>query len=215
MHLFENKLEALKNSIALGLPGEDAHSVFSPPGRIGYKEAFLLEEKPKKAAVLIPLYINNLGEPTILLTLRKTYEGVHSGQVSFPGGKFEQHEYSSIDVALREAEEEVGISPSNVSIIGELSPLYIPPSHIVVFPVIGFLNKIEPWNIQEREVEKLLEFSLSKFIDPQNKSIVEINIGNQIRKVQSYNINGTIIWGATAMIISEFIYLWNRKNFND
>ena len=215
MHLFENKLEALKNSIALGLPGEDAHSVFSPPGRIGYIEALLLEDKPKKATVLIPLFINNLGEPAILLTLRKTYAGVHSGQISFPGGKFEQHEFSSINVALREAEEEVGINPNNVSIIGELSPLYIPPSHIVVFPVLGFLRKIEHWNIQEREVEKILEFSLSEFIDPSNRSIIEINIGNQKRNAPSYNINGTIVWGATAMIISEFLYLWNRKSFND
>jgi len=211
MYLFEKKLEALKNSISLGLPGENAHSIFSPLGRLGYKEALLLEDKPKKAAILIPLYINESGEPAILLTLRKTYPGVHSGQISFPGGKFEQNEFSSIDVALREAKEEVGINPSNVSIIGELSPLYIPPSHIVVFPVLGFLHTLEPWKIQEREVEQSIELRVSDFINPSNKSIFEVNVGNQKRNVPSYNINGTIIWGATAMIITEFLFIWNRE----
>jgi 8-oxo-dGTP pyrophosphatase MutT (NUDIX family) len=215
MFLFANKLDALKNAINSNLPGELAHGLFSPPGRINYKEALLLNEKPQKAAVLIPLYLNEKSEPTILLTLRKTYPGVHSGQISFPGGKFEQYENSAITVALREAKEEVGISPENVSIIGELSPLYIPPSHIVVFPVIGYLQKTEPWNIQEREVEKSIEIGISDFLNPNNRMESDINIGNQIRKVPSYNINGIVVWGATAMIISEFLYIWKGILSND
>jgi len=211
MNLFEDKLLALKNSIKLGLPGEEAHGMFSPPGRLNFENALLLEDTPKKAAVLIPLFLNAKGEPAILLTLRKTYPGVHSGQISFPGGKFEKNENSSVKVALREAKEEVGIDSKNVSIIGELSPLYIPPSHIIVFPILGYLEKLEPWEIQEREVEQTIELSISDFMEPSNKGILNVNVGNQKKTVPSYNINGTEIWGATAMIISEFLYLWNRK----
>ena len=211
MEHFNQKLKELKKSIELGLPGEKAHGLFSPPDRITYKEALQLPDPPKKAAVLIPLFLNELGNPTILLTLRKTYAGVHSGQISFPGGKFEQEENSSIKVALREAEEEVGIVPENVSIIGELSPLYIPPSHIVVYPILGFLNRVEPWRIQEREVEKAIEFSIADFLEPTNLRFTEINIGKYNRNVPCYNVNENIIWGATAMIISEFLFIWSKK----
>lgn len=211
MEHFNQKLKELKKSIELGLPGEEAHGLFSPPERITYKEALQLPDPPKKAAVLIPLFLNEVGNPTILLTLRKTYIGVHSGQISFPGGKFEQEENSSIKVALREAEEEVGIVPENVSIIGELSPLYIPPSHIVVYPILGFLNRAEPWRIQEREVEEAIEFSIADFLEPTNKHFTEMNIGNNNRNVPCYRVNENIIWGATAMIISEFLFIWSKK----
>jgi 8-oxo-dGTP pyrophosphatase MutT (NUDIX family) len=212
MQVFENKLENIKKSINVGLPGENAHSVFSPPGRITYKQALQLDMPPQKAAVLIPLFLNGIGEPTILLTLRKTYAGVHSGQISFPGGKFEKNENSPITVALREAEEEVGIASKHVSILGELSPLYIPPSHIVVFPVLAHLHTIEAWKIQEREVEKSIELSIKDFLNPQNKCLSEIYVGSQKREVPSFKINDIIVWGATAMILSEFLFLWNEQD---
>jgi 8-oxo-dGTP pyrophosphatase MutT (NUDIX family) len=206
---------SLKKSIAQGLPNELAHGLFSPPGRLKYEEALKLENTPKKAAVLIPIYIGESNELSILLTLRKTYQGVHSGQISFPGGKFEQHETSSIAVALREAEEEVGIDPKNVSILGELSPLYIPPSHIVVFPVLAVLNEVQEWIIHEREVEKIIEIKLKDLLDEGSKTFTDIKIGDSTRKVPCFNVNGSIIWGATAMILSELLIIWEKRQTND
>jgi 8-oxo-dGTP pyrophosphatase MutT (NUDIX family) len=136
--------------------------------------------------------------------LRNTYNGTHSGQVSFPGGKNELNE-TPVEAALREANEELGIEPSTIEILGQLSPVYIPPSRFLVTPVVG-INLLRPdFKPDPYEVAQLIEAPLSLLMDDAIESEEDIHLqqyGITI-KAPCYRINGHTIWGATAMMICE------------
>ncbi|NQU35950.1 MAG: CoA pyrophosphatase [Bacteroidetes bacterium] len=162
------------------------------------------ELQTRTSAVLILFYPKG-GKPHIALIKRATDNTVHSGQISFPGGKVEKSDDSLIHTALREANEEVGIITDAVNIIGQLTKLYIPPSNFDVFPIIGATYETPTFSIN-REVEKVLEVNMEELINPNNytqKKIQHRN-GNEV-DVPCYFIQDEIVWGATAMIISELL----------
>lgn len=161
-------------------------------------------DKARKAAVMALFYPTEENSTNLLLMLRKTYKGVHSNQIGFPGGKVEKEDKNLLATALRETYEEVGVPQQNVEVMAELSSIYIPPSNFEVQPYIGLYPNPTPFVIQESEVERLVEVSLLDFMD--DGKISTQNLTTSYAKnidVPAFKLNGYVVWGATAMIMSE------------
>ncbi|MEM7486673.1 MAG: CoA pyrophosphatase [Bacteroidota bacterium] len=160
--------------------------------------------KPRRAGVMALFYPDVYQKTKLLLILRKTYEGVHSNQIGFPGGKVEIEDKNLLDTALRETHEEVGVLPESIEVLKELSEVYIPPSNFMVRPFIGVYSNPKPFVIQESEVEDLVEVFLYDFLD--NTNLIEQKLSTSYAKninVPAYKLNGYTVWGATAMMMSE------------
>ena len=161
--------------------------------------------KARKGAVLILLYPHEDKINTIL-TLRPSYEGVHSGQVSFPGGKLDPTDESLAAAALREAEEEVGLNRNDIKLIGNLSNLYIPPSNFLVSPFVGIMNKKPQLKKDDREVEKIIEVPITYFLDETIRGRKTITPREFVSfETPFYDVEGHTVWGATAMMLSEMM----------
>ena len=140
----------------------------------------------------------------LLLILRKTYQGVHSNQIAFPGGKSEPEDTTPLATALRETHEEVGVSPTKIQILKTLSEVYIPPSNYLVQPFMGLSEHPLTFHIQESEVAAIVEVDLMDFMDHANLS--EEKLSTSYAKnisVPAFKLNGYTVWGATAMMMSE------------
>ncbi|MGB5498673.1 MAG: CoA pyrophosphatase [Maribacter sp.] len=189
----------------LPLPGTASHYKMAPLIRIKELEAGYIKKKnPKKAGVLALFYPNERQSTNLLLILRKTYPGVHSNQIGFPGGKSEEADLDILHTALRETNEEVGVPPQQVSIIKSLSEIYIPPSNFEVQPFIGLYENPKPFVLQESEVESLVEVSLGDFMD--DAKVFTQKLSTSYAKnidVPAFKLNGYTVWGATAMMLSE------------
>lgn len=198
--LFLKHIEAVKNT---KLPGIEAQFKLAPKLRLNYNAKKIKANDPKIAAVLALFYPNQNNEVTLLLTKRANYNGTHSGQISFPGGKVEQSDLNLKQTALRETFEEVGIIDKDIEVIREFTEVYIPPSNFLVTPFIGIIYNKPVFKVNS-EVAKIIEVPFSKLIDETN--IGSIKITNSYMKetsVPCFKIDDSIIWGATAMILSE------------
>lgn len=198
--LFLKHIETLKNT---KLPGIEAQFKLAPKLRLNYNAKKIKANDPKIAAVLALFYPNQNNEVTLLLTKRAKYNGTHSGQISFPGGKVEQSDLNLKQTALRETYEEVGIIDEDIEVIREFTEVYIPPSNFLVTPFIGIIYNKPVFKVNS-EVAKIIEVPFSKLID--ETSIGSIKITNSYMKetsVPCFKIDDSIIWGATAMILSE------------
>jgi 8-oxo-dGTP pyrophosphatase MutT (NUDIX family) len=158
----------------------------------------------KRAGVLALFYPDLKGQTTFVLILRKTYKGIHSAQVGFPGGKLEKQDTSLQDAAVRETFEEVGVPINQIKVVCELSQVYIPPSNFYVQPFMG-ISKITPNFIkQENEVEAILEIPLRHFLDDKYMITNKVSTSYSIDvEVPAFKLNNHIVWGATAMMLSE------------
>jgi len=159
------------------------------------------------AAVLILLFPknNSIFIPFIQRTIHP--KDPHSGQISFPGGRFEKEDISFEKTALREASEEIGIVPQNIEIIGKLSSLYVPVSGYEIHPFIAYAQQSQEYILDKNEVENVIEVDLSHLMNPKNISHKSIQRFGTIIDVPFYNVSSIEIWGATAMIISELIHI--------
>ncbi len=202
---FETFIKSTSKIKNLNLPGESSQFKMSPPFRrelIADNKAKM--QNAKQAGVMALFYPNKKGETYLILILRKTYKGVHSAQVGFPGGKFEVSDVNLKYTALRETFEEVGVPTEDVSVIKKMSELYIPPSNFTVAPYIGIANKTPQFVKQEDEVEDLLEVALSHFLDDANTGDVAVMTSMDVQlEVPAFTLNGHVVWGATAMMLSE------------
>ena len=161
-------------------------------------------KKPNKAGVMALFYPNKDEVTNLVLILRKTYKGVHSNQVGFPGGRVENFDKNLKHTALRETEEEVGIPKKDVEVIKKLTKLYIPPSNFWVHPYVGVMSKTPNLIPQESEVEKILEIDLEDFMDEKNLISQQLNTSYAKNiQVPAFQLNGHVVWGATAMMLSE------------
>jgi len=195
--------EWLSERLKKTLPGLDAHLDMAPRFRILQIKDYQNIEHAKKSGVLILLYQIDGRIKTVVIT-RPKYAGVHSGQVSFPGGKFEEDDVNMVNTAIREAHEEVGILPEELKIVGELSQLYIPPSNFLVLPVIAYTEIKPVFHPDKKEVAGIEEILLDDLFRPEILSEKEIVINEYMKtKVPCFSINNLEIWGATAMIINE------------
>ena len=161
-------------------------------------------ENPLKSSVLILLYPYQ-EEMSFVLIQRSDYNGVHSSQISLPGGKFENSDPDLWGTAIRETQEEIGILSSTIHFLGKLTPLYIPPSNYMVNPFIGFTKSRPDFIPEHKEVAEIIEVRLSDLMNEQNVKTrrIKIKLGFSFR-VPCWEINGHIVWGATAMILAEF-----------
>ncbi len=169
------------------------------------------KKNPRKAAVLALFYPGVANRTQLLCILRKTYNGVHSNQVGFPGGKVEMEDENLMVTALRETYEEVGVEPKDVEIVREISEIYIPPSNFEVQPYIGLYKKPQPFVLQEDEVERSIEISLMDFLNEHNVVTRKLSTSYATEiDVPAFKLNGYIVWGATAMMLSEIKTLLNQ-----
>ena len=202
---FNSFLEAIVKIKHLELFGEISHAKMSPPYRLELAKKMRQKAKSaKQAGVMALFYPNTELQTNLVLILRKTYKGVHSAQVGFPGGKFEEGDGSLMTTAVRETEEEVGVASTKVKIIKPMSPLYIPPSNFFVHPFVGVLDETPRFYKQEDEVEDIIEVALRDFMDESNVLKTKVPTSYNVEvEVPAFNLNNHIVWGATAMMLSE------------
>lgn len=185
------------------LPGEDVQFLMAPITRQKIKQRQLDAYLPRKSAVLILLYPNENSINTILIQ-RPIYKGVHSGQIAFPGGKFEENDLYLENTALREANEEIGINTNNIQLLGSLTDVYISPSNFLVKPFIGFVHELSDLKADSYEVSQIIHSDLFSLNNESIKGIKTIEHSNGFKiKTPYYEVEGFTVWGATAMIISE------------
>lgn len=189
------------------LPGRVAQNRMSSKKRIRELLNVINSGDEHVAGVLLLLYPDKKKLSTVLMQ-RPQYDGVHGGQISLPGGKREPDDETIIDTALREAQEEIGIVPANVRLLGTLTTLYIPPSNFLVTPVVGYCPRRPDFRSEPSEVEAIIELEVEKLLEPDAIQHKEVKTGLGLSlEVPSYYIHQKIIWGATAMILSEFLEL--------
>lgn len=200
---FDQFLANVEQLRSKSLGGLDAQFKLAPKMRLKYDAQKIKASNPKKAAVLALFYPNEQGETTFLLTQRASYKGTHSAQISFPGGKIEESDHDLFETALRETEEEVGVNPTSVTKLREMTDVFIPPSNFLVTPFIGF-TKERPKFIPNEEVAVLIEVSVTDLLDDQNIDSVMMNTSymKQI-EVPCFRLDEHIVWGATGMMLSE------------
>lgn len=209
---FDNKIiDAIKRELQQPLPGVEAQYRMAPSYRPRLTKEQITPLHPKQSGVMLLLY-EHAGLLDMVFTQRRCYVGVHSGQMSFPGGKRDVRDKDLQETALRETKEEIGVEPEKIEVIGKLSELYIPPSNYLVYPCVGFAPKLDRFHAQEEEVEEIVEIPVQFFLDTKNiNRQTEIKLGSgEIVKVPAYVFGKHIIWGATAIMISEFTYILER-----
>jgi 8-oxo-dGTP pyrophosphatase MutT (NUDIX family) len=196
-------IQRLRAGLSRPLPGHDAFLELSGYKRMDIERARALDPPPRESAVLVLVYPAP-EELHGLLMVRPEYDGVHSGQVSFPGGKREPGDPSLLHTALREFAEETGADP-DVEILGSLSPVYIPPSRMLVTPFVGFTSVMPTWKPDPMEVARLLEVPLRSLLREDILNRREQFIGSLGRRVEIpyFDVLGEVVWGATALMIAE------------
>ncbi len=196
------------------LIGSKAHSLLAPPGRFEeIKDYFRSSSNPKKASVLIHIYPDLQKEARFVLIKRNRYEGIHSGQISLPGGKFQTLDSTDWNTAIREASEEVGLTKDMVVKIREITKVYIPPSNFIVSPFLSYSNEKPFFKPQKDEVDQIIETPLKTLLNP--NSLIKRKISTSYIKdilVPGYFLEGVFVWGATAMILSEFRELFKKAS---
>jgi len=197
--------DSLEEILKRPLPGSASYSKMIPyPSHDVYSK---VPEDHKEAAVLLVLFQRD-SEWYLIYMKRttRTAEDKHSGQISFPGGKYEPFDKNYEQCAIREAVEELGISQDSIQIKGALSPIYVFVSRFVVYPYVAVLSSLPEYEIQVSEVDQVYEVPLKYILDENNIAKKDLTIRNQTLKDVPYiDIEGENLWGATAMITSEFV----------
>lgn len=194
------------------LPGQKVQYQMAPEDRADLLNKNLINEKTKKSAVLILLYKKN-DEIYSVLTKRAIYDGHHSGQICLPGGKLDKdYDKTNLDTAIRETFEEVGYKINKNDIIGELTSLHIPVSNILVFPFIAYVDSEIELTPDNNEVKKIIEYKVSDLLNNSIRKTEFVKKKKYKIYIPYFNIENEKVWGATAMIINEFIYLLKKQN---
>jgi 8-oxo-dGTP pyrophosphatase MutT (NUDIX family) len=191
------------------LPGLPTQMLMMPEARLRTFNAtsWRIPDDARKSAVLILFYEGAEGLSFPLIE-RSAYEGVHSRQIAFPGGATEPEDASDAHTALREAEEEIGVNRHQVEVLGLLSQMYIPPSNFLVQPVVGVLREPPRWQLQPDEVASVIETPALPFSEGRFRSTSTIQHRSGVEMdVPSFVIHGHVVWGATAMMLSELAVL--------
>jgi 8-oxo-dGTP pyrophosphatase MutT (NUDIX family) len=187
------------------LPGAEAHNLLRafPMGVI---PSFEHKTPPRPGSVLIVLYPDT-GQLYFPLIKRPDYLGAHSGQVSFPGGKAEAGE-TPIETALREAREEIGLDAQQVQVIGKLSEFFVIPSNFMVTPILGVLEGKPHFVPDDYEVSRILQGNILDILPDDAIKTAEILAAGRYRMMAPhFEIDGEIVWGATAMMLNEFRWI--------
>lgn len=197
-------IQSLKEALKQPLPGREAQFRMAHVGRRAYMEA---PADARKAGVLVLLFPEK-DDWHVALMERSSHNpnDRHGGQISFPGGSFDpENDPSLLHTALREAHEEMGIEPKEAEVLGALTDLYIPVSNFHVFPFVACLRTAPVFVPQEEEVSAILTAPISFFTDEKSVQITELVLGGNfvLKDVPCFMVEGRVMWGATAMIMSE------------
>lgn len=200
--LIENELN--------NLPGEKAHLEMIP-----YRtpESLLNPGKnlAKQSAVLCLLSAKDNGLEIILME-RTQDDSPHSGQISFPGGRMEKFDLDLSQTALRETHEEIGVKPSSIKLIGQLTPFYIPVSNFQVTPFIGYTEAMGPLVLSKKEVVSVFNITINDLLnqDHQTKRDIPNHRGQVLKNIPCFYINEKVIWGATSLILNELKIIYQN-----
>ena len=202
---FDTFLKSISKIEHIPLPGQASQVKMSPSYRIQLVEQQKEIIKDARKAGVMALFYPDLKQQTrLILILRKTYSGVHSAQIGFPGGKLEMEDPTLEYAALRETFEEVGVPIESMTVLKAMTSVYIPPSNFMVYPFLGITLQTPQFLKQDDEVEDLIEVTLDDFL-------ADANVGSQMLmtslekevEVPVFKLNGHTVWGATAMMLSE------------
>lgn len=204
----EELSKKLKYRLSLPLPGIEAQLKMAHLERRLNLSHLKIPVYARMGAVLILLYEEN-GVVRTCFIERTAYDGVHSGQIAFPGGKKEPDETLE-QTALREAEEEIGVNRADIHVLGQLTELYIPPSNFLVHPFVGAIAYKPVFMPEPAEVAEVVEINVDDLGDARFRGEKKITLssGNTVQ-TPFYELGGKTVWGATAMIISEFLEVMN------
>ena len=198
---FQHFITQLEITITNYLPGEESQQKM----RVNYDQSIELpfsKNNSTASAVLILLYLED-NEIRFFLTKRSNELEHHKGQISLPGGTQEENEELT-HTALRETQEEIGINKTSISIIGSMTPLFVPVTGFMIHPFIGYSsNKLEP-TPDPSEVEAIFSVNISDLLNETNQTIEKRNIRGYDVEVPYFKLNNYEVWGATSMILSEF-----------
>ena len=201
---FQEFLQYVPKIIEASLPAFDAHVKMAPLDRVESLKNIDVEGKnPRVAAVMMLFYPKNDATHLVLI-VRNSYKGVHSAQIAFPGGKYELEDQNFAETALRETHEELGIHPDKIEILKPFTELYIPPSNFMVYPFLGISKEELVFTPQLSEVADIIELPLSLFLD--DALVVNTNLSTSYAdniSIPAFKIEEHIVWGATAMMLSE------------
>ncbi|MFT4534071.1 MAG: 8-oxo-dGTP pyrophosphatase MutT (NUDIX family) [Saprospiraceae bacterium] len=203
-YITTNILQKLKDSLALDLPGQHFQNLMSPVE--SHEKYRIVPKEHKVACVMALIHPKSDGQLYITYIERaSTHSGdKHAGQIGFPGGKFEEEDDSLIVCALREVEEELGLNMNDIQVLGELTSLYVFASNFLVYPFVGYLEYEPKYIPQIEEVAGVIEVPLSLLRDSKYKTSkkMKLDAGSEL-VVPGYNVDGSFLWGATAMISRE------------
>jgi|SRR5690606_8000044 len=199
---FDLFLNNVPNMQEVDLPAKESHLKMAPVERAKMLELWDYSKlNPKKAGVLALFYPRK--SETHLVLIVRTAKGLHASQVALPGGKFEEQDKYLSHTAVRETEEEIGIYQDKINLVTNLSEIYVPPSNFLVHPFIGHLDSEPKFIPQKDEVSQIIEISLKDFLNVRT-TIHNIKASySNFPGVPAYIIEDKIVWGATAMILSE------------
>ena len=198
-------IDHLRRALRGPLPGLEAQLRMAPNPRVGW-DPLKFPDGARDGAGLLLVYPH---DDTLHFTLTVRGAGLrnHTGQVSLPGGRVDAGE-SFEDAAVREAEEEIGVDPRTVELLGRLTPLHIPVSGYLLHPVVGFASMRPAFQRAEWEVARIIEAPVSVLSDPRTvkRELRTRTVNGQIIEVDVpfYDIDGEKVWGATAMVLAEF-----------
>ena len=201
---FQEFLRYVPKLIEAELPAINAHLKMAPLERLeSLKNNNAEDKQPRIASVLMLFYPKN-DKTHLVLIVRNSYEGIHSAQIAFPGGKHEREDENFSVTALRETHEEVGIHPDKIEILKPFTELYIPPSNFMVHPFLGISKEELVFVPEPAEVANIIELPLSTFLD--DAIVINTNLSTSYAAnitVPAFKIEEHIVWGATAMMLSE------------
>jgi 8-oxo-dGTP pyrophosphatase MutT (NUDIX family) len=196
--------QSIRQRLSFPLPGTEAQYKMAHAERRMNMARFKVPENPRQGAVLILLYEAN-NSIRFPLIVRPVYDGVHSGQVALPGGSFEKGDKDLQQTAIRETVEETGVVENKIQILGPLTELYIPPSNFLVLPYIGVYKGMPKFIPHTKEVARIVEMDTENIMDEKLIGEKKMKMSNGVSIITPYfDFNGLVVWGATAMILSEF-----------
>lgn len=196
----------------LELPGKQAMFEMAPMERVKNLKTIDIEKmNPRQSAVMALFYPDEDNQTYLVLILRKTYKGVHSAQIGFPGGKVEEEDVDLEHTARRETEEEIGVPAQDIRVFKTMTQAYIPPSNFYVQPFLGYVETMPEYILQESEVEDIILVDVDDFLS--EEVLIEETLSTSYAtniSVPAFLLNGHVVWGATAMMLNEIKTLLNQ-----